>query len=190
MKLSSLSPISPLILIPFLFPFLRSASASAADWSCYPFSQPSGTCFACASAADCARALRKLPASVTRGNFYNGGTAGEFQLPKNFIDGTCEVIVDTSGSYSGFVPGSWLDIANLANLLMVNCGVSDGWKLPPRAVIPRPLGFEWKTGGNVMYGNPGFKITMRRKNPRIGEPALAAVEGGEVTEEELGAATA
>lgn len=100
------------------------------------------------------------------------------------------MIVDTKGSYSGFVPGSWLDIASLANLLMVNCGISDGWRQPPRW-IPRPLGFEWRTGGSVSYGNPeGFRITMRKKNPGIGEPALAAVEGGEVTEEELGAATA
>ncbi|KAI4147079.1 MAG: hypothetical protein LQ341_001882 [Variospora aurantia] len=179
--------LSPLILIPILFPFL---SASAADWSCYPFKAQSGTCIACASAADCARAIRKLPSSIARGDFYNGGRAGEFQLPQTVSAGTCEVIVDTKGSYSGVVPGSWLDIASLANLLMVNCGMTDGWRQPPRW-FPRPFGFEWMTGGSVAYGNrEGFKITMRKTNARIEEPAPAAVEGGEAPEEGPGAATA
>lgn len=167
MKLSSLSPLVLLAALGSVW-----AAAEPPLWRCLPKSS-SG------SSDDCAKALRKLPSGFIRGKFHTGNPANEYQLPKVVKEGSCEVTI--TAVHTAFpVEASWLDVFNLANSLMANCGVTDGWKPP---MIKTPL-YKWYSGGSVRYGSDptGLKIDMKKTSEALLGNATAedlpAVEDG------------
>ncbi|KAI4085819.1 MAG: hypothetical protein LQ344_008101, partial [Seirophora lacunosa] len=114
------SPLPPLLLL--LSALSSTVLAIPAELECLPTTS-SG------SSEDCARAMRKLPAGITPAKFHYGGTADDFQLPKTVREGTCEIKVETTSTYTPEV-ASWLDVFSLTNMLMLNCAASDQWRVP------------------------------------------------------------
>ncbi|KAL8922314.1 MAG: hypothetical protein Q9208_005284 [Pyrenodesmia sp. 3 TL-2023] len=148
MKFSSLSPLILLTALGSVW-----AAAEPPLWRCLPRSS-SG------SSDDCAQALRKLPSGFTPGKFHTGSPADEFQLPKVVKQGSCEVTIQTVHPSAFPVTASWLDVFNLANSLMANCGATDGWKPP---LIKTPF-YKWYTGGSIRYGDAatGLKLDIKK----------------------------
>lgn len=162
MKLPTLSPLLLLTALGTVWGRLE-----APGWECLSRSS-SG------SSDDCAQALRKFPAGLAPGKFHIGGFADEYQLPQTFSKGSCEVTITTI--HPAFpVTASWLDVFNLGNSLMVNCGASDGWK-PPLVKVPF---YKWYSGGSVRYGDAatGLKMNMK-KSPSLMENATLVEDDG------------
>ncbi|KAL9011097.1 MAG: hypothetical protein Q9173_004032, partial [Seirophora scorigena] len=114
---------------------------------------------------DCAKAMRKLPADITPANFHYGGTADVFQLPKTVREGSCEIKVETTSTYTPEIV-SWLDIFTLTNTLMLNCAASDQWRVPAMRI---PFNYKWYTGGTLTYGRPyGFRISIKKAPKSMG----------------------